>query len=103
MDHDIVSIKFGLLRPLDWRPECEQEMAKMTALWNRLVVIEDEARGRYRAVMQAQDKGRGQQDRIEAAMAERAALTATRAEQRKAARKRVKTPELDAKIVMLGQ
>lgn len=46
----VVVYKYGLLPPTDWNEECENELFKMTRLWNSLVEIEHDFSARYRAI-----------------------------------------------------
>ena len=47
--------RYGLLPPLNWEEDCEEELRKQTALWNSLVDIERAHRERMRAVTRVQD------------------------------------------------
>ena len=47
--------RYGLLAPLNWGEDCEEELRKQTALWNRLVDIERAHRERMRGVARTQD------------------------------------------------
>jgi hypothetical protein len=100
MDYTIAVRQYGLLRPQDWGPDCEAEMARMTALWNRLVTIDHEARANYFKVVESTEVAAWQAE-IDTLTTERTALVAERAAARKAARSKVKTPELDARIAVL--
>jgi hypothetical protein len=48
---DVVVRQYGLLPPTDWGPDCEEELLRMTQLWNDLVRIEAAYREQYQAMM----------------------------------------------------
>ena len=96
--HRISVYRYGLLAPLDWADDCEEELRRMTALWNRLVEIEHAHRAQVRALT-AEDEA------VAAAEAEVATrndkvttLYDRRAAVRKEARARIKTTSLDDEI-----
>jgi hypothetical protein len=47
--HSLAYQQYRLLPPLDWGEDCEAEMYRMTALWNKLVEIDRAHTERYRA------------------------------------------------------
>lgn len=100
-DFRILVRSYRLLRPLDWAEDCEAEMARMTALWNALVVIDDRHRADYRALVTNETVAALQAD-INAMVTRRDALVQERADKRKIARAKVKTPELDAQIAAIN-
>ena len=38
---EIIAFKYGLLEPLDWSSDCDDELIRMSDLWNKLVEIEE--------------------------------------------------------------
>jgi len=90
--------KYGLLPPRDWDAACEDELRGMTALWNRLVEIETVHRAAVLALTAADAAVAAADGDYEAVLERLRAVRENRAGQRKAARKKVKTPELDAEI-----
>lgn len=94
----VIVRRYGLRPPLDWAKDCDEEMARMTDLWNALVTIERDHRTAYFAAT-ADDPEVMATEAARAAFADRrGALVQQRSELRKASRKRVATPELDAMI-----
>lgn len=98
LPHETVAYKYGLHPPLDWHDRAFDQLRKQTQLWNNLVAIEREHRGRVRDVASADAT-------VTALDAKRTPLVdllerckTERAERRRAARKKVPTPELDATI-----
>jgi hypothetical protein len=45
-----VSYKYGLLAPIDWGDDCEEEISLQTVLWNKLVELENSYRQHVRAL-----------------------------------------------------
>lgn len=101
-EYRVVVRKYGLLIARNWAVDCEQEMQRCTALWNRLVGIEREHRAEYFRITESPEVVAAQAE-IERIKQRRDELLARRAEMRKAARSKVKTPELDAAIAALGK
>lgn len=94
----VIVRRYGLRPPLDWGKDCDDEMSRMTDLWNALVAIERDHRAVYFAAT-ADDPDVAATEAARQALADRrGALVQQRADLRKAARKRVATPELDAMI-----
>ncbi len=48
---EVVVRKYGLLPPANWGPDCDDELARQSALWNRLVEIERDHRNAYFALI----------------------------------------------------
>lgn len=89
--------KYGLLPPLDWGEDCDAELRRMNALWNRLVEIDRGHRDRYRAVIATAGDGE-LTARLDNAVARLNALKDERKARRKAARRRIDAPDLDEAI-----
>jgi hypothetical protein len=96
--HRISVYRYGLLAPLDWADDYEEELRRMTALWNRLVEIEHAHRAQVRALIAADEAATAAEaevalrnDKIKALYDQRSAL-------RKEARARIKTTDLDDEI-----
>ncbi len=93
-----VAYRYGLLHPLDWDDDCERELRLQVDLWNRLVEIEQAHRERVRRIA-AED---AEVARFEAErgqlLAERQRLLDQRAAARRAARRKIPTPEIDSQI-----
>jgi hypothetical protein len=100
--HTVTVYRYGLRPPLDWGDDCEDELARMTALWNTLVEIEEAHREAVAALTERDDEAKSATAAVDAAMARRKDLVEARAEKRKAGRRRVPTPELDAAITALS-
>lgn len=97
----IVVRRYGLLRPRNWGDDCEVEVTRMTSLWNALVEIERANRAEY-LHLTTDDAIEGMQRDIDALMARRDALREERFAIRRAARKKVKTPEIDIALRGVG-
>jgi len=93
-----LAFKYGLGDPLDWDTDIADQLYLQNKLWNRLVEIERDARTRYRAVVGEDDAIAPLVRDIEAAKAQKEALLTERKGLRAKARKRVPTPEIDARI-----
>ncbi|NBJ13598.1 zinc ribbon domain-containing protein [Microvirga arsenatis] len=53
---EITIRQYGLLSPLDWGEDCEEELLRMNQLWNRLAEIEQVTREKYNtSIMTDQD------------------------------------------------
>src|SRR5258707_6856704 len=99
--HIVTVYSYGLLDPLDWAVDCEDELRRMTALWNNLVEKDHAYRAGVMALT-AGDPAVMAAEAAKAALVERlAAARAARAALRQQARKKVKTPALDAEIKCL--
>jgi hypothetical protein len=82
---------YGLLAPSGlygegWGSDAEAELDRMTAFWNRLVDIDEEARRDYRALVRSEET-EAASERIAALMEEKARRVAERIARRKADRK----------------
>jgi hypothetical protein len=90
--------RYGLLAPLDWADDCEEELRRMTALWNRLVEIEHAYRAQVRALTAADEAVAAAEAEVATLNDKVATLYERRAALRKEARARTKTIELDDEI-----
>jgi len=93
-----VSYKYGLLAPMDWGDDCEEEILLQAAFWNRLVELENSYRQRVRAV-ECEDPNvvRLETERL-ALVSERERLNVKRNGERQAARSKIATPAIDRQI-----
>lgn len=62
----VVVRRYGLRQPLDWGTDCDDEMRRMTALWNNLVAIEAEHRVAFVALTAADPKVRALEAKVKA-------------------------------------
>ena len=99
---DVIVRQFGLLDPLDWGPDCEEELQRETAFWNVLVEIERNHREAF-IKMTADDPAVAEiETSLTAKIEERREHIDARKAARKAARKKVPTEELDKRIEVLS-
>lgn len=98
-DTEIIVRQYGLLAPLDWSDDCEAEIDRMRDLWNKLVEIDRMHRDAIRAIGADDPVVIATSAQAEAAQAAWAALMEERSALRKAARKKLATPEMDAAIL----
>lgn len=98
-----IAYKYGLKAPLDWDDDCEAEIERMTALWNRLLEIEEAHSAAVLSIGSDDPAVQQAQAEAEARQAELQAAREERARRRKAAKSKAKTPELDAEIERLKQ
>jgi hypothetical protein len=96
--HRISVYRYGLLAPLDWADDCEEELRRMTALWNRLVEIEHAHRAQVRALTAADDAVAAAEAEVATLNDKVTTLYERRVASRKEARARTKTTELDDEI-----
>jgi hypothetical protein len=96
--HRISVYRYGLLAPLDWADDCEEELRRMTALWNRLVEIEHAYRAQVRALTAADEVVAAAEAEVETLNDKVTTLYERRASLRKEARARTKTSELDDEV-----
>ncbi|HEV2160690.1 MAG TPA: zinc ribbon domain-containing protein [Stellaceae bacterium] len=101
--HRIVIYQYGLKPPLDWGADCEAEVDRMRAFWNKLVEIERGHRAAVFAVSQDDDRVKALSLQAEAAREELATAKEQRAKLRQAARRKVRTDDLDAAITDLRE
>lgn len=94
----ILNFKYGLFAPSDWDDVCEREIQLQTTLWNKLVEIETHYRTTVELTIRSHAGYRKLALEIAEVSTEIDALIAERATQRKAARAKIKTPELDEQI-----
>jgi hypothetical protein len=97
MTTDVIVRNYRLLDPLDWGEDCEAELRRMTALWNRLVEIDNGHRRSYRAATADDPTVKALRERYDTLSAAVDGLIAERKAVRARARKRVPTPVEKAK------
>jgi len=97
----VIVYRCGLRDPLDWGRDCDDQLYLMTRLWNTLVEIEHAHREAYFAATASDPVVAAIEAEITGLERLLEQLYAQRAELRKAARKRVRTPELDERIAEL--
>jgi len=97
----VIVYRCGLRAPLDWGRDCDDQLYLMTRLWNTLVEIEHAHREAYFAATASDPVVAAIEAEITGLERLLEQLYAQRAELRKAARKRVRTPELDERIAEL--
>ena len=68
---EIVIRRYGLLPPLDWSVDCEDELKKMDEFWNILVNIHDDYTTKYYKIIESDEKLRSA--KVEFELAERSA------------------------------
>jgi hypothetical protein len=93
--------QYRLLPPLDWSEDCEAEIRRMTALWNKLVEIDRAHTERYRATTADDPAVAELQTQCKMLSAEIDALIGAKKAARAEARARIETPELGNKIKVL--
>jgi hypothetical protein len=101
MTTDVIVRNYRLLDPLDWGEDCEAELRRMTALWNRLVEIDNGHRNNYRAETADDPTVKALKERYDTLLATVDGLIAKRKEASARARKRVPAPGLDDEIAAL--
>lgn len=94
----IVVRQYGLLAPVDWGEDCQEHLFLQNRFWNRLVEIEQQHRAAYFALMAEDAAVAGMDAQIRALLDERAEVNDQRKQLRKAARKKVDTAVLDARM-----
>lgn len=99
-ESDVTVFRYGLLAPLNWGRDVEDELFRMNALWNKLVEIENANRERYREIISASPALSDVSGRIEDLQREREDLIAERNRRRAAVRSKSKadTADLDERI-----
>lgn len=93
--------RYGLLSPRDWNDDCEEELRRMTALWNQLVEIEHDHRAKVRALTADDPAVAAAQAAAERLAEKLHAAKQRRKEANKNARRRVPNPELNDEIARL--
>lgn len=96
----VTVFRYGLLAPINWGRDVEDELYRMNALWNKLVEIERANRERYREIISTSPALSEVSERIEALHREREDLIAERKRRRASARSKSKadTADLDERI-----
>lgn len=98
-----IAYRYGLGEPIDWDSDVADQLYLQTKFWNRLVEIEREAREQYRAVVGADDTIGPLTTEIEAAKQKKERLFTERKALRAKARKKIPTPDHDARIKALAE
>ena len=94
-----VSYKYGLLAPIDWGDDCEEEISLQTVLWNKLVELENSYRQHVRA-LEREDLNVVQLENDRLAIdTKKEALLAQRNAARRAARRKIATPDIDRQLL----
>lgn len=101
MTDEIAVRKYGLLAPLDWGEDCDEQLRLMVRFWNTLVEIEQAHRAAYLALTAEDETVAAARDRLAALLARRAALIAERKARRRAAKARIATDDLDEELAQL--
>lgn len=94
----ILNFKYGMFPPLDWDQICEREIRLQDDLWNRLVGIELNYRDEVETTIRQYALYREMDDQIGVLDTQLEALLSERRARRKAARAKIKTPDLDEQI-----
>jgi hypothetical protein len=100
-ENTVVIRQYRLMPPENWGEDCEEQLRRMTALWNRLVEIDRAHCDKYRAATADDPIVKELRGKYNAATAGIERLIAGRKEARAQARKRVPTPEIDDRIAAL--
>jgi hypothetical protein len=95
---DVVVRQYGLLPPTDWGPDCEEELLRMTQLWNDLVQIEAAYRKQYQAMIADAPGLSAINEEIATLLETQKARVAERKALRTGKPKKFQTPELDQMI-----
>jgi hypothetical protein len=95
--------QYGLLDPLDWGQDCEEQLLLQTQFWNVLVEIERGHRDHYLALTTDDPAVAALDARLREAADVRSALVAERRARRKAARSRVPSKDLDDRISQISK
>ncbi|MGO9234214.1 MAG: zinc ribbon domain-containing protein [Methylocella sp.] len=96
---DVSVYKYGLLAPIGWDDECEDELRKMTRLWNSLVEIERDCAAKYRAIR----SGHAELAEAEATLASinagiEAAVSETKKRRATARSKKIDTSDIETQV-----
>lgn len=88
--------KYDLIQPLNWGPDCDDELRRQNDLWNTLCMIEREHVEKVRAIAapaasEVETRATQLAEHLNELFAERAKL-------RKDARRKIPTPEIDAEV-----
>lgn len=100
-NHRIIIYQYGLKPPLDWGADCEAEVDRMRALWNRCVEIERTHRAAVFAISEDDERVKALAPQAEALRTELVTAQEQRAKLRQATRGKVSTDDLDAIITGL--
>lgn len=100
----IISYRYALLPPVaGWGDVAEREIALQRDLWNRLVGIERAHRSGIERALRRDGTYMAAADALAALTARFDALVAERREQRRQARAKIATPQIDAAIAALSE
>jgi transposase len=100
---EFVVRQYGLLDPLDWGEDCEEQLRLQTQFWNALIEIERGHRDAYLAATADNPAVAALEARVREEVDVRAALVAERRARRKAARGRVPSKDLNDRITRTSQ
>ena len=98
----ILNYKFGLFPPENWDEVCEREITLQHDLWNKLVGIELTHRAAVETIIRANADYREAAEAIASCSAALDTAVGERAEQRRQARAKIATADLDAQIAELS-
>jgi hypothetical protein len=90
--------QFGLLAPIDWGEDCEEELHRMTKLWNELVAIETANRAKYETIIAETPGLKVLRDEITRLTDAHQASVSERKDLKAKGGRKLATPELDQRI-----
>lgn len=93
--------RYGLLSPVDWGEDCDEQMWRMNDFWNRLVEIERAHREKYRLTVDSDPRVVPVLEEYQRYMTQRTNLLLLRKQRRKTARAKVPTPDIDEELSAL--
>lgn len=99
----ILNYKYGLYSPTRWDASCEREIALQDTLWNELVRIELDYRAKVEATIRQNEAYRTAADKIAEVTKALDEYLHERRMQRRAARAKIATPDLDLAIAELSK
>jgi hypothetical protein len=101
VDTGPIVYEYGLSAPLDWTPECDEQLRAQTVFWNVLVEIEHKHRAEIRAATADDPDVTRAASEYAAVQGQLMELIEARKDAWKQARRRVKLPELDEQIATM--
>lgn len=99
---EVVIRQYGLLNPIDWDKDCEDELLRMNQLWNRLVEIEHAFREGSSALIMSDPEVENIHRQLTSLYDTRSSLIEERKNLRRVNRRKVETLELDEHIQELS-
>lgn len=90
--------KYGLLDPLDWGPDCAEQLYRNNRLWNNLVEIERAQRKRYLNLVDSQAEVFQMKASRDVLWEERKTLIKQRKKAAQSARRRVDVPDITNRL-----